>query len=134
MGRPVRIAAPPTAEAGILRAILDFDPLNVILYRNTRGRYRDKFGNWISYGIGPNGAADVIGLRVIHVTPEMVGARLAQFCAIEVKKEGETPTDEQRFYIDGILAAGGCAGVCRSVQDAAALLLDLEVLKRKIAR
>jgi hypothetical protein len=133
MGRPVRIAAPARSEADILKDILDFKLLNVEKWRNTRGRFKDVRGQWITFGVGPNGASDIVGYRAIRITPEMVGSRLAQFVAIEVKDGKASVPDEQRFYIDGINAAGGCAGVCRSVQDAAALLLDLEKLKRKLA-
>jgi hypothetical protein len=52
----------------------------------------------------------------------MVGTTVAVFTSIEVK----TPTDqlrpEQRQWLEAVQAAGGIAGVARSVEDAEALL------------
>lgn len=129
--RSIPVEDIPEAEAAILKAVLNLDILNTKLYRNTRGRYQ-KDGRWISFGIGPNGASDLIGFRVVRITPEMVGARMAQFTAIEIKREGAPLEDDQRFYIEGINAAGGHAGVCRSPGEAAALLTGIESLKRRV--
>ena len=121
--RGVKFAAAPIRESEILRQVLALKPLNTDYWRNTRGRYlHHQSGQWISYGLGPNGASDCIGYRVIRITPDMVGKRVAQFLAIETKAPGEQSTEDQDAFIDNIRAAGGCAGVVYSVEEAARLL------------
>ena len=60
------------------------------------------------------GSSDLIGYR-------QVGG-LAQFVALEVKSTTGRATKEQSQFLEHITAAGGCAGVVRSVGDASALL------------
>lgn len=122
MRRAVRMRAPVTAESETLRQVLAFDPLNLQLWRNTRGCYQDRRGQWITYGVGPNGASDTIGYRVIRVTPAHVGKRLAQFCAFEVKRAGETLNDKQEAFIGNINAAGGVAAGVWGLDDLARAL------------
>jgi len=68
------------------------------------------------------GSSDLIGWRSVTVRPEDVGRRLAVFVAIEAKTGGARLTKEQRAFVEAVRAAGGLAGVARSVEDAAALL------------
>ena len=109
-------------EAEVLRRVLNLNPLNLYLWRNTRGAYRERSGHYITYGFGPNGASDAIGFRVIRVTTEMVGKRIAQFCAFECKAKGEKLKPEQQEFIDSINAAGGIAAGVWSPDDAARAL------------
>jgi hypothetical protein len=60
------------------------------------------------------GSSDLIGYRQVD--------GLAQFVALEVKSPTGRPTKEQGLFIDHIQAAGGLAGIARSVDDAAAIL------------
>ena len=93
------------------------------LFRNNTGTLRDQHGRPVQFGLA-RGSADLIGYRSITITPEMVGQQVAVFASIEVK----TPTGtgrirpEQRAWMETIQAAGGIAGVARSVEDAKALL------------
>jgi hypothetical protein len=60
------------------------------------------------------GSSDLIGYRVVD--------RVAQFVALEVKSATGRPTAQQVQFLDHINAVGGCAGIARSVDDAAAIL------------
>lgn len=63
------------------------------------------------------GSSDIIGLRPVVVTPDMVGQTIAQFAAIEVKQPGSYPTKDQRHFLEFVRAKGGLAVVARSVAD-----------------
>ena len=63
------------------------------------------------------GSSDLIGLRRVLVTPEMVGRTLAQFTGIEVKRPGQRPTPEQAHFLEFVQDAGGLALVARSPDD-----------------
>ena len=76
----------------------------------------------IRYGLTP-GSADLIGWQHITVTPEMVGRKLAVFTSIEVKAANGKLTPEQDNWRRVVSAAGGAAGVARSVAEAAAILI-----------
>lgn len=69
------------------------------------------------------GSSDVIGWRTVTVTPDMIGQHIALFAAIEAKVRART-TKEQRNFIAAVCAAGGLAGVARSVEEAKAILED----------
>jgi hypothetical protein len=91
------------------------------LFRNNTGTLRDQHGRPVSFGLC-KGSADLIGWRTVTITPEMVGQRIAVFTSIEVKAASGRLRPEQRQWLDAVQAAGGIAGVARSVDDARALL------------
>lgn len=95
----------------------------VRLFRNNTGALKDHQGRMVQFGLC-KGSSDLIGWRTITVTPDMVGRRLAVFTAIEVKDKGR-PTPEQIAFIEAVRAAGGLAGVARSVDDGQAILDQL---------
>jgi hypothetical protein len=64
------------------------------------------------------GGADIIGWTTITVTPDMVGARVAVFTAVEVKTLGGRVSPAQRTFLDAVTAAGGIAGVARTDDQA----------------
>lgn len=68
------------------------------------------------------GSADLIGYRTITITPEMLGQQVAVFTSIEVKTPTGRIRPEQQQWLETVQAAGGIAGVARSVEDAKALL------------
>lgn len=83
---------------------------DVLLYRNSVGVAQTPDGRTQRFGLCP-GSADLIGIGP--------GGR---FLAIEVKtKHGRVAPDQARF-IDLVRARGGIAGICRSVEDAVALV------------
>lgn len=93
---------------------------DVKLWRNNRGvaQYGNKM---VTYGVGPRGASDWIGYRLVYVTQAMVGSCIAQFVAIEAKRRGEKPDDNQQKFIDRVNADGGKAGAATSAEEALAL-------------
>jgi len=88
------------------------------LFRNNTGTLPDpRTGRPIQFGLA-KGSADLIGLRTVTITPEMVGQRLAVFTSIEVKTQTGRLTPEQKGWLEMVQRRGGLAGVARSVQDA----------------
>ena len=90
------------------------------LWRNNTGALKDATGRLVRYGLCP-GSSDLIGLRQVTITPDMVGQTIAQFVAIEVKDRGRL-TEQQQAFITMVQQAGGLAGVARSVEDARRIL------------
>jgi len=90
------------------------------LWRNNTGALKDQRGQLVRYGLCP-GSSDLIGFRTVVVTPDMVGQRVALFCAVEVKDRGR-PTEQQVAFINLVQQAGGLAGVARSVPEALSIL------------
>jgi hypothetical protein len=91
------------------------------LFRNNTGTLRDQHGRPVSFGLA-RGSADLIGWRTVTITPDMVGQQVAVFTSIEVKTPTGRVKPEQQQWLDAVQAAGGIAGVARSVEDAQALL------------
>jgi hypothetical protein len=91
------------------------------VFRNNTGTLRDANGRPVSFGLC-KGSADLIGWRTVTITPEMVGQQVAVFTSIEVKTATGRLRPEQQQWLDAVQAAGGIAGVARSVEDAQALL------------
>lgn len=88
------------------------------IFRNQVGSLPDpKTGRPVQFGLA-RGSADLIGWRTVTVTPDMVGQRLAVFTSIEVKTPRGRLTPEQHNWLLAVQAAGGIAGVARSVADA----------------
>jgi hypothetical protein len=87
------------------------------LWRNNTGTLRDQHGRPVQFGLC-KGSADLIGYRTITITPDMVGQQVAVFLSIEVKTPTGRIRPEQQAWLDTIQAAGGIAGVARSVEDA----------------
>lgn len=94
---------------------------NVRLFRNNCGCLRDADGRYIHYGIPGPGGSDLVGWTSVIVTPEMVGSRVAILTCIEVKNERGKLGVKQETWLDAVAAAGGRAGVARSVEDAEAI-------------
>ena len=70
----------------------------------------------------PAGWPDLFGFRVVIVTPELVGAALPVFAAIEVKGPGGRLRPEQEQVLAVLRSMGALCGVARSYEDAAAIL------------
>lgn len=71
---------------------------------------------------GFNGMADLGGWRRVTITPEMVGATIAQRLEAEVKTDRGRATKEQLAWIEAVNNAGGRAGIVRSEDDIRALV------------
>lgn len=118
-------------ESDVNKAIKDIIDADKTLrvWRNNRGLA--EYGNVkVKYGVGPNGAADWIGYRVVKVTQDMVGKSIAQFVALEAKRPGEKPDANQQWFIDRTKAEGGAAGWADS-GDVAKQLLEEAALKEE---
>jgi hypothetical protein len=94
------------------------------LYRNNTGTLKDANGRPVQFGLC-KGSADLIGWKRVTVTEEMVGTQVAVFLSIEVKTPTGRLRPEQQQWLDAVQAAGGIAGVARSVSDAETLLRDV---------
>lgn len=94
---------------------------DVRLFRNNVGALMDRDGRLVRYGLG-TGTSDLIGPRMVTVTPDMVGRTLAVFCAIEAKTQRGRVTPEQLSFIHMVRSFGGYAGIARSVEDARAIV------------
>ena len=93
----------------------------VRLHRNNTGTLRDANGRPVQFGLA-KGSADLIGWTTRTITPDMVGQRVAVFTSIEVKSATGRLKPDQRQWMEAVQAAGGIAGVARSVDDALDLL------------
>ena len=92
------------------------------LFRNQVGQLPDpRTGRPVQFGLA-RGSADLIGWRIITITPGMVGSQLAVFTSIEVKTPTGRIRPEQHAWMAAVSGAGGIAGIARSVQDANDLL------------
>ena len=89
----------------------------VRLWRNNTGALVDQQGRFVRFGLC-KGSSDLIGLRSLEVTPELVGQRLAQFVALEVKAAQGVLSPEQRAFLRLLMQLGGGAAACRSVEEA----------------
>lgn len=70
----------------------------------------------------PAGWPDLFGFRAVTVTPELIGAALPVFAAIEVKALGGRLRPEQEQILATLRSMGALCGVARSYEEAAAIL------------
>ena len=87
------------------------------MFRNNTGTLKDQNGRPVQFGLC-KGSADLIGWKRVTITPEMVGQQVAVFTSIEVKTPTGRIRPEQQQWLEAVQAAGGIAGVARSVEDA----------------
>ena len=63
------------------------------------------------------GSSDLIGLKTITITQDMVGQQVGQFIAVEVKTKTGRVSKKQQNFTDHINKLGGSAIVARSEDD-----------------
>ena len=63
------------------------------------------------------GSSDLIGWRVVEITPDMVGSKLAVFTAIETKTTKGKMTAEQTNFLRVLNDSGGTGFLVRGVHD-----------------
>lgn len=104
--------------------------------RNNSGASKDMNGRLIRFGLGNDSAkinknfksADLIGIRPVMITPEMVGKVMGQFLAVEVKHPGwkfPKPTNKAEFarcnaqknFLDWVNRHGGYGVFAQDVAD-----------------
>ena len=112
------------AESSILDQVKDAARAiaGVRVWRNTRGTVDKVSGGKVKFGVGPNGAADLIGWKRITVTPAMVGSEIAVFVSIETKAADGDTADNQRRWHARVRDDGGITGFARSAAEAEAIL------------
>ncbi len=93
----------------------------VRLWRNNTGALVDQQGRFVRFGLC-KGSSDLIGLRSVVVTPEMVGQRIAQFVALEIKAPQGVVSPQQQAFLRLVQELGGVASVCRSIEQVQAVL------------
>ena len=97
---------------------------DVRAFRNQCGALPDpRTGRLVTFGLA-KGSGDLIGWRTITIGPEHVGQRIAVFTSIEVKTPTGRLTPQQQAWLQAVLAAGGIAGIARSVSDALRIATD----------
>lgn len=79
------------------------------LWNNNRGSVRMPDGSWLTYGVGPNGASDLLGLTRRLILPEHIGQTWAVFTAVEGKTGKQTPRKDQEQFLQAIERLGGVA-------------------------
>jgi hypothetical protein len=115
-------AQPETILQNQIRLAISSECKDVIMFRNHCGALKDqRTGQLVTFGLAP-GSPDLVGWKMVRVTPDMVGAQVAVFCGVEVKTPTGHLRDDQRRFLDRLTAAGGIAGVARSTDDAVVLL------------
>lgn len=84
-------------------------------------------GQYVTTGLGA-GSSDIIGYLPVTITPAMVGKKIAQFVAIEMKdgEEGYKKTkkehlDEQIRFLAGVERDGGIARLAKTIEDVASM-------------
>jgi len=73
------------------------------------------------FGLAP-GSADLIAIRRVVISPDMVGQTIGVFGSIEVKSGGGKAEADQTKWRDMMRAFGARAGVARTPGDASAIL------------
>ena len=112
------------SETNVWKAVqLALSPRGYRLFRNQRykgpivrnGQITEA---WADCGVGGDGGSDLIGFKIVTVTPDMVGTRIAVFSAIECKTKHGRVEPEQVAFVNGVEYAGGISGFVRSQEDA----------------
>jgi len=94
----------------------------MVLWRNNVGAAKDASGNFFRFGLANDSAkmakmiksSDLIGIRPVVITQDMVGKTFGQFVAREVKREDwtfkGTPREEAQLkFLDLVRDLGGDA-------------------------
>lgn len=117
------------SEAAVLNAVrLEASRIGARVFRNNSGACEDKRGRLIRYGLANDSAAmnkaikssDLIGIRPVLITPDMVGCTIGQFVAREVKRADWKYTSTEREnaqlrFLELIVSLGGDACFCNDV-------------------
>lgn len=113
---------PETVLQNQIRLAISSECRDTVIFRNHSGALKDsRTGRLVTFGLSP-GSPDLVGWRTIRITPEMVGTDVAIFCGIEIKTPTGAVREDQRAWLQRLGAAGGLAGIARSIADALDIL------------
>jgi hypothetical protein len=76
-----------------------------LVWRNNQGAYL-KGKHWVKYGVCNPGGSDLIGIT-----------KDGKFLALEIKLPGQQATPAQLNFIKAVVAKGGLAAICYTVDD-----------------
>lgn len=96
---------------------LKLSPLGFRLFRNQRYKGKSDKGAWLDCGVGGDGGSDLVGFRIIIITPDMVGKTFAQYTEIEAKFGKNKATLEQLERLEQLNKYGGIGILAYSVED-----------------
>lgn len=97
--------------------LIDLSPFGFRLFRNQRYKGKTDKGAWIDCGVGGDGGSDLIGGRIITVTPDMVGKQIMQFVAIETKHGKNGASKEQKDFLNAVNQCGGLGILAYCTED-----------------
>ena len=105
-------------ETGIQNKIrIALSEKGILNFRNNTFALKDPVtGRLIRAGLC-KGSSDIIAIKPVLITPEMIGKTLGQFVAIEVKTPTGRPTKDQLNFNKKINDKGGIALIARDVED-----------------
>lgn len=87
----------------------------------------------VTFGLGTD-SPDVVGWREVLITPDMIGATVAQFQGIEVKTESGRATPGQLRFLETLCRAGAGSALVRSPADAVLHFDSKAALAREVQR
>lgn len=128
---PSPVTAQGQSESDVqARVRLAASQAGYVLWRNNSGVLKDERGVPVRFGLCNESKAvndkckssDLIGIKQVVVTPEMVGRTVGVFYAREVKRAGWRYTGTLREaaqlrFIEAVVAMGGDAGFATSEGD-----------------
>jgi ribulose 1,5-bisphosphate synthetase/thiazole synthase len=96
----------------------------VLMWRNNVGCAQDATGRVIRYGLANDSAqlnavlksADLVGIRPVVITEDMVGSVIGQFVSREVKGKGTSVHPAQVEWMRVINACGGDAKIVKTAE------------------
>lgn len=80
--------------------------------RINSGAFKTTRGRWMFFGF--KGCSDIIG--------QLIDGR---FLAVEVKRPGEEPTDDQYKFLDKVVLNGGCSVIATCPEDVRDTILEI---------
>lgn len=118
------------------RIMLETEDVNTRVFRNNVGaawqgsnftirdrRLIEGKARYVVYGLAP-GSSDLVAVRSIEITPDMVGKRIAVAGFIETKVDGQTTTTEQKNFLKMGYRLGAITAVATTVEEARNALTD----------